>query len=193
MSRRLVRCRAAWLAVLLLSGCATGKSNFFSEANPLCDEARLLRDVSEAPEDVGRELDKRPGEAYRVEPGDVLLVQPVELGSQLRLPGDQPVLSDGTIRLGVLGTLQVMSRTVEEIQKDVDERAKEQKVTDRIAVRLITRDSKVFYVLGEVNAPGFFQLKGRETVLDALLAAGGLSSNASRKNVILVRPTAPDG
>src|SRR5262249_42560961 len=133
------------------------------------------------------------GEEYRVEPGDVLLVQPVELSSQLRLPGDQPVLPDGTIRLGALGTLHVMNLTVEQIQQAIDERRKEKAVEDRIAVRLITRDSKVFYVLGEVNAPGSFQLKGRETVLDALLAAGGLNSNASRKNVILVRPTPPDG
>jgi protein involved in polysaccharide export with SLBB domain len=178
--------------VLLLSGCATGKSSFV-EANPLCEDARLIRDVSEATCDVGRELDKRPGEVYRVEPGDVLLVQPVELASPLRLPGDQPVLPDGTIRLGVLGSLDVMNRTVEEIQKAIDGRAEERKISEKIVVRLITRDSKVFYVLGEVNAPGFFQLKGRETVLDALLAAGGLNSNASRKNVILVRPTEPGG
>ena len=185
--------RAACLVAVALAGCASGKSALFSDANGLCGDARLIRDVSEAPADVGRELDKRPGEEYRVEPGDVLLVQPVELASPLRLPGDQPVLPDGTIRLGVLGTLHVMNLTVEQIQRAIDERAVEKKVPDKIVVRLITRDSKVFYVLGEVNAPGSFQLKGRETVLDALLAAGGLNSNASRKNVILVRPTPPDG
>jgi protein involved in polysaccharide export with SLBB domain len=193
MSSRFLLWRAGWLVVLALAGCASGKSGLFSEANCLCEDARLIRDVSEAPADVGRELDKRPGEEYRVEPGDVLLVQPVELSSPLRLPGDQPVLPDGTIRLGGLGSLQVMNLTVEQIQRAIDARAAEKNVSDKIAVRLITRDSKVFYVLGEVNAPGSFQLKGRETVLDALLAAGGLSSNASRKNVILVRPTPPDG
>ena len=31
--------------------------------------------LSAAPADVGRELDKRPGEIYRVEPGDVLEVR----------------------------------------------------------------------------------------------------------------------
>src|SRR4051812_38075024 len=102
MPGRSLLCRAAWLAVLALAGCASGKSALLSEANALSDDARLIRDVSEAPPDVGRELDKRPGEEYRVEPGDVLLVQPVELASPLRLPGDQPVLPDGTIRLGAL-------------------------------------------------------------------------------------------
>lgn len=192
MPARLLVCRAAWLPVLLLAGCAGGKNNLFSEANPLSHDARLVRDVSEAPEGIGRERDKLPGEVYRVEPGDVLLVQPVELASPLRLPGDQPVLPDGSIRLGILGTLDVMNRTVEEIQQAIDQRAAEKKINEKITVRLITRDSKVFYVMGEVNAPGAFQLKGRETVLDALLAAGGLNSNASHKNVILVRPTDPD-
>ena len=193
MCSRFVLCRAAWLAVLALAGCSGGKFALPTEANALCPDAELLRKISEAPADFGRELDKRPGEEYRVEPGDVLLVQPVELASQLRLPGDQPILPDGTIRLGQLGKLDVMNLSVEEIQAKIDSRAKEQGVTEKIVVRLITRDSKVFYVLGEVNAPGSFQLKGRETVLDALLAAGGLNSNASRKNIILVRPTAPCG
>src|SRR5436190_12845374 len=100
MSSRHLLCRAAWLLALAAAGCATGKSSFFSDANGLSIDARLIRDVSEAPAGAGRELDKTPGEEYRVEPGDVLLVQPVELSSPLRLPGDQPVLPDGTIRLG---------------------------------------------------------------------------------------------
>src|SRR5207248_5960764 len=116
MSRRLVLTGAVWAAMLALSGCAGGKLALSSEANALSPDAELIRNLSEAPDDAGRELDKRPGEEYRVEPGDVLLVQPVELASQLRLPGDQPVLHDGTIRLGQLGKLHVMNLTVEQIQ-----------------------------------------------------------------------------
>lgn len=188
MRRRTFLARAAWLA-LAAAGCAGGKNSLFHEAHALDNEARLLREASAPPTGVGRELDKTPAEPYHVEPGDVLLVQPVELSSPLRLPGDQPVLPDGTIRLGRLGPLAVMGKTVEEVQAAVDERLKQANIEDKVSVRLITRDSKVYYVLGEVNAPGSFPLKGRETVLDVLLAAGGLNSNASRKNVILVRPT----
>ena len=53
--------------------------------------------------------------------------------------------------------------------------------------------SKVFYVLGEVNAPGAFPLSGRETVLDGIIAAGGITRAANTKKVILSRPTQPDG
>src|SRR5256884_4203509 len=62
-----------------------------------------------------------------------------------------------------------------------------------INVRLVGRNSKVYYVLGQVNAPGSFPLQGRETVLDGIVAAGGLNTRASRSNVILSRPTVPDG
>ncbi len=60
-------------------------------------------------------------------------------------------------------------------------------------VRVVNRVSKVYYVLGEVNAPGAFTLNGRETVLDGIIAAGGLSDKASRRNIILARPTKSDG
>ena len=90
MTCRLLPCHPVWLILLTLTGCASGgKVTFFHEANRLDDNAKLLRDVSEAPADVGRELDKRPDEEYRVEPGDVMLVQAIELASPLRLPGDQ--------------------------------------------------------------------------------------------------------
>ncbi len=140
-----------------------------------------------------RELDKCVSGPYVVEPGDVLLTQPASLDSPVRLPGDQPVLPDGTIQLGRYGRMQVAGKTVETIEAEVNGLIKAQ-VADAgpIIVRLVTRDSKVFYVLGEVNAPGSFQLKGRETVLDAIIAAGGLTSGASRKSIILVRPTSPE-
>jgi protein involved in polysaccharide export with SLBB domain len=130
---------------------------------------------------------------YIIEPGDVLLVQPANLESPVRLPGDQPVLPDGTIQLGRYGRLPVAGKTVEQIEIEVNGLIKGQ-VADAgpIVVRLVTRDSKVYYVLGEVNAPGAFQFKGRETVLDAIIAAGGLTSGASRKSIILTRPTPPD-
>jgi hypothetical protein len=60
-----------------------------------------------------------------------------------------------------------------------------------INVRLNVAESAVYYVLGEVNSPGSYPLIGRETVLDALMAAGGLSDRASDCEIILSRPTPP--
>jgi polysaccharide biosynthesis/export protein len=138
-------------------------------------------------------ISKQPLAAYTVEPGDVLLVTPVDLDSPVRVPADQPVLPDGTINLGKFGHLRVMGRTVPEIEEAVKTAIRTQSKDSAImSVRLISRQSKVYYVIGEVNSPGSFQLNGRETVLDALMQAGGLTDQASRDNIVLSRPTKPN-
>jgi protein involved in polysaccharide export with SLBB domain len=130
---------------------------------------------------------------YVVEAGDVLLIQPLDMGSPLRLPGDQPVLADGTINLGPLGRVVVAGHTLDAIEAIVNGVIRGRiKEPTPVAVRLIGRQSKVYYVLGEVNAPGAFPLVGRETVLDGILAAGGLTERAAHQEIILTRPTAPD-
>jgi polysaccharide biosynthesis/export protein len=68
-----------------------------------------------------------------------------------------------------------------------------EKKAEEINVRLVNPQSAVYYVLGEVSSPGSFALLGRETVLDGILEAGGLSDKASQCNIILSRPSAPNG
>ena len=184
------------LSCVLLAGCTGGPGSPYSVFNPthkLLDSAKEMRLAAPVPAAVPRELDKRVQPAYTVEPGDVLLVQPADVESPVHLPGDQPVMPDGTIELGKYGRLQVAGRTVEEIEATIKGQVESQtKDAGFITVRVVTRASKVYYVLGEVNAPGAYQLAGRETVLDAVLAAGGLTDRASRDNIILDRPTPPD-
>ncbi|MFO0864577.1 MAG: polysaccharide biosynthesis/export family protein [Gemmataceae bacterium] len=161
--------------------------------NTLLESAKSIRDSNSGPLPLPRELEKQPLAAYTVEPGDTLLIQPVELDSPARIPADQPVLPDGTINLGKYGMMQVFGRPVPEIQDMVNTTVKAQTKGDPgfISVRLVGRQSKVVYVLGEVNAPGAFVLNGRETVLDALMLAGGITDRASPDNIILSRPSHP--
>jgi protein involved in polysaccharide export with SLBB domain len=184
--------QAVALGLLLLTGCSGGGLTYlFSPTNRLSDAARAVRQpVAPA---VPRELDKHLLPTYIVEPGDVILVYPVELDSPVRLPGDQPVLLDGTINLGKYGQLVVAGHTLADIEAQVRASVEAQtKDAGYIAVRLISRISKVYYVLGEVNAPGAYPINGREAVLDGILAAGGLTDRASREEIILSRPTSPD-
>lgn len=160
----------------------------------LTDQAKALRSAYLDPLPLPRELDKRNAMPYVVEPGDVLLVQPANLDSPVRLPGDQTVLPDGSIQLGRYGQLVAAGKTILQIEADARcQISAQEKDAGAITVRLVTRISKVYYVLGEVNAPGAFPLQGRETVLDAILAAGGLNDKASRKFITLARPTPADG
>ena len=60
---------------------------------------------------------------------------------------------------------------------------------NRISVRLTNWDSKKIYVLGEVNSPGSFVYQGNETVLDAIIEAGGIGSKANHHAIIVSRPS----
>ena len=169
--------------------------------NRFTDQTKYVVSASYAPAPLPKELDKSLLPAYVVEPGDTLLVVPVDLDSPIRLPGDQLVEQDGSIDLGQFGRPLVAGKTVEVIEGELNtwitNRAKEQGLDDDagtdVSVRLVGRVSKVFYVLGEVNAPGAYPITGHETVLDGILTAGGLASDASTKRIILSRPTPPEG
>src|SRR5690349_14163192 len=153
----------AWVALLACcaGGCSSspsgGRLALFPDGLYLIHDAKAIRSTTPPPAEMPRELDKQVSGPYIVEPGDVLLVQPSSLDSPVRLPGDQPVLPDGTIQLGRYGMLYVAGKTAEQIEAEVNAVVRARtKNADQITVRLITRESKVYYVLGEVNAPGVF-------------------------------------
>ena len=183
-------------ALWAVSGIAVGCSSLglSTPTNPLTPEAKNARDAATVPAPIARELAKELHPAYVVEPGDTLLVQPVELDAPVRLPPDQPVFPDGTIDLGKYGRPVVAGKTLPQIETTIRDQIKpHEKEAVAVTVRLIGRVSKVYYVLGEVNAPGAFPITGRETVLDGIIAAGGLGRKASQRNIILDRPSPPDG
>src|SRR5579859_3437083 len=97
---------------LVMAGCSSGPGgpNLFPAGHKLIDEAKALRTANAPPIQVPRELEKQPLPLYTLEPGDVLLVQPANLDSPVRIPGDQPILPDGTINLGQYGLLQVAGK-----------------------------------------------------------------------------------
>jgi len=177
-------------------GCNTIASTlgFTPPVHKLIKPAEEMRNTVATPAALPKELDKVSLAAYVVEPGDTLSVEPTDLDSPIRLPGNQPVLQDGTIDLGKFGRPVVAWKTVTQIETDVkkliDSQSKEK---TPITIRLIGRESKVFYVLGEINAPRAYPLAGRETVLDGILMAGGLTRQADSNKIILSRPTLADG
>jgi polysaccharide biosynthesis/export protein len=190
-ARRLpVVCCAALLAAACGCGTVAQGVSPLPDRYPIGDSARAARLCM--PQELPREGLKKTLPEYRVEPGDGLLVMPADLESKVRMPADQTILADGTIDLGKYGRLHVAGRSLPEIEEMVKAAVKAVEKGEEVGfidVRLVNRNSKVFYVLGEVTTPGKFTLTGNETVLDAILAAGGMSDRSSWRDVILVRPT----
>ncbi len=211
------RLAALLLVVPSLSsvGCSTIASTlgFSPPIHKLTAPAEAFRVANASPAPLPKELAKSVLPAYIIEPGDTLVVEPTELDTPIRLPGSQPVLPDGTIDLGRYGRPVVAGKTVPEIEaearklidaqiardakdaKEPKDAAKEprERGPGTVNVRLVGRESKVFYVLGEVNSPRAYPLSGRETVLDGILVAGGITRQAEVTKIILSRPTKPEG
>lgn len=179
-------------SLVTAAGCTSGRLPINTATHRLLPVARDLRLANPEPHLLPRELDKGVLPAYFIEPGDTLLVQPVNLDSPVRLPTDQVVPPDGRIELGAYGRVQVVGRTAEDVEREV-QRVVQAKERDAgpIMVSVVGRESKVFYVLGEVNSPGAYPLVGRETVLDAIIAAGGLTDAADAGGITYTRPTHP--
>ena len=189
-------------------GCSTIASTlgFSPPIHKLTDQAEAIRASNCLPAPQPTELNKQVLAAYTLEPGDTLAVEPAELESPVRLPGSQPVLPDGTIDLGKVGKPLVAGLTTSqaevEVQKlvdrvykgkaDAEDAAKDRALTI-VTARLVGRESKVYYVFGEANAPRSFPLAGRETVLDGIVAAGGITRQADTNKIVLARATQPDG
>lgn len=182
--------------VVSLIGCAGGGGTLAPARHKLLPTTECLRDQAPPHHGLPRELNKTVISDYILEPGDGLLIEPSVFDSPVRVPADQTVLPDGTIDLGDFGRLQVTGRTVSMVEEMIETKiaAAELDLEEsqrRVNVRLIDPQSKLIYVLGEVAAPGSYPLVGRETVLDAVVAAGGLSDRASPCDIILSRPTSP--
>jgi RNA polymerase sigma factor (sigma-70 family) len=59
--------------------------------------------------------------------------------------------------------------------------------SDRVFVDVTAYNSKNYYVQGEIVVPCRLPVTGRETILDAIHFAGGLTLHADRRNVVLYR------
>ena len=203
------------LALTLLlptSGCSTAASlgiPLMSGNHSLMSAADEARS-SFQPGGTPRELEKIVLAPHQIEPGDVVSIEPVDFNSGLQLPGDQTVPADGTINLGSFGSIHVAGQTARQIESQVETRIAARSspagnnfravgysnppvrpVGSDVSVRLVSQESDRFYVLGEIMAPGSYPLSGNETVLDALIAAGGVTTKANGHKIILVRPAQP--
>jgi protein involved in polysaccharide export with SLBB domain len=193
------------LLLASLSGCISSSGLLFRPGpHKQLHSAKSMAKVAGNPLPLPRELSKSLQSEHRVEPGDVLAIETASYDAKVRFPGDQPVLPNGTIDLGALGEMLVAGKTVAEVERDVqlrvdrsveafpdDDLAAEDATASKVNVRLVEPQGSVFYVLGEVNSPGSYPVKGNETALDAILEAGDLTDRADRMAIVLSRPTHP--
>lgn len=192
MQAKLIRHSILVTLLLTCSGCSSLGLSLWPAQFPLLRKAKDYARQSPIPSGLNHELAKQAITQYYIEPGDRLLIEPIDLDSEFRAVGDQEVLVDGSIDLGRFGRIRVSGMTIEGIEAAIsDQILAISGETEAVNVQLIDSHAARVYVLGAVGSPGAYEIDGNETVLDAILLAGGLTSTASPCDIIMVRPTDP--
>jgi len=143
-----------------------------------------------APESLAYSVDDLP---YRVAPGDILDVDfGVVLDSHpLRAVGVL-VRPDGMITLNPVGDVRAAGMTTADLDSQLTELYRNVYRDPHVTIAVTRLAGNFVHVLGEVRAPGSYEVMPNATVLQAIARAGGATDNASLGNVILMRRTGPN-
>jgi polysaccharide export outer membrane protein len=103
------------------------------------------------------------------------------------------ILPDGKIQYPLVGEISAQGLSVNQIRDKLREGLLKYFVDPQISVAVTSIGSQKFFVLGEVNKPGVFQLDRPKTAVEAISEAGGFTLDAKPSYVLLIRggPTNP--
>lgn len=174
---------AVFCAAILLC-CQTAYAQVTSEETTPLDTGHINLDVADAPTDQITN--------YVLGPGDWVYISDVTDPS---VDGQTvPVTQDGTISLYPVGVIQAKGMTTLELAQSINDKAKELVAQAHYQVNLAQVRPVQVYVLGEVAAPGRYQLSSGDdaiipNVLTAIQAGGGLRESANVRRVQVRRGT----
>jgi len=113
-----------------------------------------------------------------------------------QIRGEHLVRPDGTVGLGVYGSVYVAGMTLDEARSAIEAHLSQYLQAPEIAVDVFAYNSKVYYIIFDGAGYGEqvyrLPITGKETVLDALAQLNGIPAQASKYHVTLVRPTTGD-
>jgi polysaccharide export outer membrane protein len=141
-----------------------------------------------------RELCKVSLPPYVIEPPDVLLIESTQGLKDQPIRGQHLVRPDGTVSLGMYGSVHVAGMTIEQAKEAII-RVLRRRITDatidNLNVDVIAYNSKFYYVITDGGGYGEqvyrLPIYGSETVLDAIGQINGLPPVASKRHIWLAR------
>jgi polysaccharide export outer membrane protein len=129
-----------------------------------------------------------PGSEYRIGPRDML---EIKVFGQDKLTTTARVTADGKITFPMLGEVQVDGLTSSELEKKLVLLLVQYFKNPEVSVLIKEHQSRQVSVLGAVAKTTFVELIGRQTLLQAITAAGGITKDAARE--IIITRTLGDG
>jgi len=116
------------------------------------------------------------GTDYKIGPKDLLEISVFGLDE---LNKTERVSEEGKITLPLLGEIEVDGLTKSELEVKLARLLEEKYLQDpQVTIFIAEYQSKRVTIMGAVQTPGWYELVGRQTVLDVIAKAGGLTNEA---------------
>jgi polysaccharide export outer membrane protein len=148
--------------------------------------------TAESTEDYNRKLERlreqfaetreRQTGDYRIGPQDLLdinIFEAPELNRTVR------VSENGEVSLPLLGGIRVVRLTARELENTLAAKLREFLKDPHVSVMVTAIESHPVSVIGEVNKPGVFQVRGSKTLLEMLSMAQGLAPDAGDEVLVM--------
>lgn len=122
---------------------------------------------------------------YLIGPGDLLKIEVFRVEALTR---EVRVNAGGQIALPLIGLVRAAGRTSDQLAADIAARlSKDFLQNPQVVVFIMEYTSQRVTVVGEVNSPGVYPIKGRVTLLQAVATAGGPTKVANIGTVKVLR------
>ncbi len=96
------------------------------------------------------------------------------------------VSPDGKASMPLVAPILVAGKSIEQAEREVDAAYNKIIPGMRTSATLLSAKGNVVYVFGAVKTPGFYEMRGPTTVLQAVVSAGGFSPDAETSSTLLI-------
>jgi polysaccharide export outer membrane protein len=120
---------------------------------------------------------------YIIGPEDVLLIY---VWKEESITRTVPVRIDGKISLPLIDDIQAADLTPLELKKALTEKLKGFVANPTVTVTVMEANSYKAYVSGEVKSPGVFRIRDGMTLVKLIIAVGGFTEWANKKNILII-------
>ena len=167
------------LAALMLAGCGTTSKDSFG--NPAAEVSGSGTNATAAP-DAARD----PNYPEILQPGDSISVIYSDLPT-MTMPWEGEIKSDGTVTLLLNQTFKAAGLTRTQLEKDIRTNYVPRFYKQMTVSVSLTKQTRFYYVGGEVRGPGRQFYLGRLTISKAIQSAGDFTDFAKKTKVELTR------
>ncbi len=124
---------------------------------------------------------------YTLGPNDVV---EIEVMRHPEFSGKYPIDQEGKLQYKYVGDLNVKGLSKKELEKKLSDALSQFVVSPEVNITIVQFGSKVFYVIGEVAAPGRFTMRSEEISLrEAIHMAGLPTQNAAMRRCRIITPS----